>query len=170
MIEETSSARKKKKERRDHPRGPFSKGSQTSRRSRRYLGQGGLTAQKSGLERARRIDGMLPGEGHVRRCRGALAEPRQGDLSARLLGDRRRFPGRWRHDKKGLDPPALRSARGYSLQTREYDRGVQEGRNDVVAVDSALSFTGHILEWATTRGASAIADGTLPALVYIYFF
>lgn len=83
--------KKKSKRRRDDPRGPSR---ESSRSSRRYLGQGGLTAQKSGLERARRIDGVLPGKGHVRRCRGTLAEPWQGDLSARLLGDRRRFPGR----------------------------------------------------------------------------
>lgn len=48
---------------------------------------------------------------------------------------------------------------GYGLQTRERDRGVQEGRNDV-AMGSAISFTGHILERAATRGASAIADDT----------
>lgn len=62
--------------------------------ARWYLGEGGLTAQKSCLERARCIDGMLPGEGRVRRCRGALTKPRQRDLTARLLGDRRRFSGR----------------------------------------------------------------------------
>jgi hypothetical protein len=32
----------------------------------------------------------------------------------------------------------------------------------VVVMDSALSFTGHIVERATTRGISAIVDGTLP--------
>lgn len=37
----------------------------------------------------------------------------------------------------------------------------------VMVVDSALSFTGHILERATTRGISAIADGTFS---YFCFF
>jgi len=60
----------------------------------KYLGQGWLTTQKSSLEGARCINGVLPGEGYVRRCRRALAKPRQGNLPARLLGDCRRFPGR----------------------------------------------------------------------------
>lgn len=60
-------------------------------------------------------------------------------------------------------------AYGYGLQTYERDRDAQKGRNDVVMVlDNALSFTGHILERATTRGAFAIADGT-PPFLYLFF-
>lgn len=83
--------------------------------------------------------------------------------------------------RKPLDPRRdrrARPARPYGLQTRERDHGVQEGRNDdvvvivimVVVIDSALSFTRHVVERATTRGISAIVDGTLPfSFLYLPF-
>lgn len=71
--------------------------------------------------------------------------------------------------RNSASDPTIGVAYGYGLQTYERDRDAQKDRNDVVMVlDNALSFTGHILERATTRGAFAIADGT-PPFLYLFF-
>lgn len=108
---------------------------------------------------------MLPGEGRVRRSRRALTEPRQGDLSARLLGDRRRFSSRWRHDVNSPDRYV-----GFHT-TRERNRSIEkEERNDVS--DRALLCAEHIFLRTTTLSIFAIADDiySLAFLVGYFFF